>query len=88
VWVLPDWTDHAGDSSFEIKRKPGDQDIDELMEGNICRCGTYQWWLQRSAFPPITSTFDSEARHGNCPAWVRLLQPTASSTSQISETIR
>lgn len=22
--------------------KPGDQDIDEAMQGNICRCGTYQ----------------------------------------------
>jgi isoquinoline 1-oxidoreductase alpha subunit len=24
------------------KRKPTDQDIDEAMQGNICRCGTYQ----------------------------------------------
>jgi isoquinoline 1-oxidoreductase subunit alpha len=23
-------------------RKPGDSDIDEVMKGNICRCGTYQ----------------------------------------------
>jgi isoquinoline 1-oxidoreductase alpha subunit len=24
------------------KKKPTDQEIDEAMEGNICRCGTYQ----------------------------------------------
>ncbi|HEX6893793.1 MAG TPA: (2Fe-2S)-binding protein, partial [Bryobacteraceae bacterium] len=24
------------------KRKPTDRDIDEAMQGNICRCGTYQ----------------------------------------------
>jgi isoquinoline 1-oxidoreductase alpha subunit len=24
------------------KRKPSDEDIDESMAGNICRCGTYQ----------------------------------------------
>ena len=24
------------------KPRPSDQDIDELMSGNICRCGTYQ----------------------------------------------
>jgi isoquinoline 1-oxidoreductase subunit alpha len=24
------------------KPKPSDQDIDEEMAGNICRCGTYQ----------------------------------------------
>jgi isoquinoline 1-oxidoreductase alpha subunit len=24
------------------KKKPTDQDIDEAMSGNICRCGTYQ----------------------------------------------
>jgi len=24
------------------KRKPSDQDIEEAMAGNICRCGTYQ----------------------------------------------
>jgi isoquinoline 1-oxidoreductase subunit alpha len=24
------------------KPKPSDQDIDEIMQGNICRCGTYQ----------------------------------------------
>jgi isoquinoline 1-oxidoreductase alpha subunit len=24
------------------KRKPSDQEIDEAMAGNICRCGTYQ----------------------------------------------
>ena len=24
------------------KPKPTDQDIDEIMQGNICRCGTYQ----------------------------------------------
>jgi isoquinoline 1-oxidoreductase alpha subunit len=24
------------------KPKPTDQDIDSAMEGNICRCGTYQ----------------------------------------------
>jgi isoquinoline 1-oxidoreductase subunit alpha len=27
-----------------LKQKPAptDQDIDEIMQGNICRCGTYQ----------------------------------------------
>ena len=24
------------------KPKPTDHDIDEVMQGNICRCGTYQ----------------------------------------------
>jgi isoquinoline 1-oxidoreductase subunit alpha len=24
------------------KPKPSDQDIDQIMQGNICRCGTYQ----------------------------------------------
>jgi isoquinoline 1-oxidoreductase alpha subunit len=24
------------------KAKPTDADIDEAMEGNVCRCGTYQ----------------------------------------------
>ena len=24
------------------KKKPSDQDIDSAMQGNICRCGTYQ----------------------------------------------
>jgi isoquinoline 1-oxidoreductase subunit alpha len=24
------------------KKKPNDQEIDEAMAGNICRCGTYQ----------------------------------------------
>jgi isoquinoline 1-oxidoreductase alpha subunit len=24
------------------KKRPTDQDIDEAMAGNICRCGTYQ----------------------------------------------
>jgi isoquinoline 1-oxidoreductase alpha subunit len=24
------------------KKKPTDQQIDEAMSGNICRCGTYQ----------------------------------------------
>jgi len=24
------------------KKKPTDQEIDEAMSGNICRCGTYQ----------------------------------------------
>ncbi|HEY6838213.1 MAG TPA: (2Fe-2S)-binding protein [Geobacteraceae bacterium] len=27
---------------IEEKRKPSDADIDAAMEGNICRCGTYQ----------------------------------------------
>jgi len=27
---------------LKSKPKPSDQDIDELMAGNICRCGTYQ----------------------------------------------
>ena len=24
------------------KPKPTDKDIDDIMQGNICRCGTYQ----------------------------------------------
>jgi aerobic-type carbon monoxide dehydrogenase small subunit (CoxS/CutS family) len=27
---------------LKAKPTPTDQDIDELMQGNICRCGTYQ----------------------------------------------
>jgi isoquinoline 1-oxidoreductase alpha subunit len=27
---------------LKVKPKPADHDIDEAMEGNICRCGTYQ----------------------------------------------
>ena len=27
---------------LKAKRKPTDRDIDATMEGNICRCGTYQ----------------------------------------------
>jgi len=27
---------------LKSKPRPSDQDIDELMSGNICRCGTYQ----------------------------------------------
>jgi isoquinoline 1-oxidoreductase alpha subunit len=27
---------------LKSKPKPSDQDIDEVMAGNICRCGTYQ----------------------------------------------
>jgi isoquinoline 1-oxidoreductase alpha subunit len=27
---------------LKTKPKPSDQDIDQAMQGNICRCGTYQ----------------------------------------------
>jgi len=27
---------------LKVKPKPSDQDIDTTMQGNICRCGTYQ----------------------------------------------
>lgn len=27
---------------LKTKKKPPDQEIDEAMQGNICRCGTYQ----------------------------------------------
>jgi isoquinoline 1-oxidoreductase alpha subunit len=27
---------------LRVKPKPSDHDIDEAMQGNICRCGTYQ----------------------------------------------
>jgi isoquinoline 1-oxidoreductase alpha subunit len=27
---------------LDSKKKPNDQQIDEAMSGNICRCGTYQ----------------------------------------------
>jgi isoquinoline 1-oxidoreductase alpha subunit len=27
---------------LKVKPKPSDHDIDEAMQGNICRCGTYQ----------------------------------------------
>ena len=27
---------------LKTKKKPTDQEIDEAMQGNICRCGTYQ----------------------------------------------
>lgn len=27
---------------FDASPNPGDQDIDEAMAGNVCRCGTYQ----------------------------------------------
>lgn len=29
-------------SLLKVKSKPSDIDIDEAMQGNICRCGTYQ----------------------------------------------
>ena len=35
-------TDHAGHFPSENKPKPTDEDIDDGMSGNICRCGTYQ----------------------------------------------
>jgi isoquinoline 1-oxidoreductase alpha subunit len=31
-----------GAALLNSKKKPTDQDIDEAMAGNICRCGTYQ----------------------------------------------
>ena len=40
--VLPGWTNHASDFLLRQKPKPADHDIDELMSGNICRCGTYR----------------------------------------------
>jgi len=27
---------------LRTKRHPSDADIDQVMSGNICRCGTYQ----------------------------------------------
>ena len=27
---------------LNVKKKPSDKDIDKAMQGNICRCGTYQ----------------------------------------------
>ena len=29
-------------SLLKVKAKPTDSDIDEAMQGNLCRCGTYQ----------------------------------------------
>lgn len=29
-------------SLLKVKSKPNDSEIDEAMQGNICRCGTYQ----------------------------------------------
>jgi isoquinoline 1-oxidoreductase alpha subunit len=29
-------------SLLNEKQKPTDEDIDDVMSGNICRCGTYQ----------------------------------------------
>ena len=41
--LLPIGADHGGSRSAREKRpNPTDADIDELMMGNICRCGTYQ----------------------------------------------
>ena len=38
-------------SLLKEKPKPTDNDIDEAMQGNICRCGTYQRIRQRSRWP-------------------------------------
>jgi isoquinoline 1-oxidoreductase alpha subunit len=32
----------AATALLQKKKKPSDKDIDEAMNGNICRCGTYQ----------------------------------------------
>ena len=40
--LLPERADHAGRRLAERKAKPTDHDIEAAMQGNICRCGTYQ----------------------------------------------
>ena len=40
--LLPIRADHAGVALLKSKPKPTDKDIDDVMSGNICRCGTYQ----------------------------------------------
>jgi len=35
-------TNHAGDIPLKSAPHPADQEIDDAMAGNICRCGTYQ----------------------------------------------
>jgi len=40
--LLPERPDHAGGRYVEEQAAPTDADIDSGMQGNICRCGTYQ----------------------------------------------
>ena len=39
--LLPDRPDHAGHLAARRAPKPTDEDIDQVMSGNLCRCGTY-----------------------------------------------
>ena len=33
--------DHVGRRAVEVNPNPSDDDIDQAMSGNLCRCGTY-----------------------------------------------
>ena len=39
--LLPVGADHGGRRLVARERAPTDDDIDDAMDGNICRCGTY-----------------------------------------------
>ncbi len=43
MWLLPESGQMMQAASLlKDKPKPTDQEIDSAMQGNICRCGTYQ----------------------------------------------
>ena len=39
--LLPGRTDHVGDRTADCQSQATDQDIDNAMTGNLCRCATY-----------------------------------------------
>jgi hypothetical protein len=41
VWLLSKWTNYECIGFTKSNPNPTDEDIDNYMSGNICRCGTY-----------------------------------------------
>lgn len=39
--LLPDRPDHAGHLLLDLISQPTDEEINQVMSGNLCRCGTY-----------------------------------------------
>ena len=41
MWLLPKRTDHGRSCAAQNTPRPTEQNIEESMGGNLCRCGTY-----------------------------------------------